>query len=462
MTEILTEHAREELVTQALAAASKKDKVRNERINWRDDGLLLPVVKLPLEATVLNPGSHRISSEIEALGDKAEPITRDPYGAEAQKMIASILRSTQGFEGIKTALDRDKQLHPGVATCKGVLVNANTRRVALEDLGNEYIDVVVLPSDASEKEITDLELDLQMQMDVKQEYSFTARLVFISRLVLDRGMSAEEVGLKLNPSLPTNAKGKRDAKKMVEQELRLHRLIRDIVDASDGAIGITKFDGDRQVLIEIDQDYEKARKSDPVTAQRVRDAQLACLIAGVRYTKMRKVDDELVTGYLTDAMKDQKTLRPFVEDLLAAPETMDAGGDDPGGLGILDDMAEEVELSGPDTGRLFNVLVTAPEDSDISLRNTDGEDVEIPRQTVLASINQAFMIAIDAKDRDNKDSDRLDAPAQKLRDVARLLDDAATGYAEVNADPDFDDDEFQDAMGAAQRAWDAFTMVQAD
>ena len=96
------------------------------------------------------------------------------------------------------------------------------------------------------------------------------------------------------------------------------RLIREVISAGDGAVKITDFDGDRQELIEIDQDYERERVRNPERATRVRHAQLAGLIADLGYTKMRQVDEALIDDYLVDALGEQATLAPYVEDLVTS------------------------------------------------------------------------------------------------------------------------------------------------
>jgi len=147
--------------------------------------------------------------------------------------------------------------------------------------------------------------------------------------------------------------------------------------------------------------------------------------------------------------------------LRAASATSDQNaGQEPVGLDILDDIAEDGAADGPDTTRLFSVLVTAREDGDIALRSADGTDVDLPRETVIAGINAAFMVAIEAKDRDNKDSNRLDEPADLLRSAARQIDSAAAGFNEVKDETDFDMDEFTDAVATVKRAWDEFEMRQ--
>ena len=465
MTDVLTEQAREERIAEAVAAAQAADQQRTEQIQWKDgETLLLPVVRLPLEATVLNPASHRIRSHLEAMGDEAEIVQSDPFGVEAQALIELILRSTPGYNNIRGALESDPQRNPGVVTHKGVLVNANTRRDALDALGRDYIDVVVLPSDATDREITDLELELQMERDVKQEYSFTARLLFIEELIVRRGMSAEEVGLKLERSFPDNPKGRKKARELIEQEMRFLHLIREIVASSAGAIRITKFDDDRQEFIEIDEDFERERRHNESGARRVRDAQLAGLIADLGYMKMRQVDEELIDGYLRDALKEQTTLGPYVADLTSSHGDAKPSGfdSDLGGLDVLEDIDTVERGSGPDTTHLFITLASAPADGDITLRDDDGNEVAVPRQTVVAGIKAAFAIAIDAKRRDTREVGRLEAPMLHLGDATQAIDRARVAVAEVDGQEDFDTAAFDDAAAQLVRAFDEFQQARGE
>ena len=461
MQEVMTEQARENRIAEAVAAAqADPERRRTEQLRWKDgDTLLLTIVRVPLDATVLNPGSHRIKAHIEAMGDHAAPVKSDPYGPTAQGLIAKILRSTPGYGQIRGALERDGQLNAGVLTHKGVLVNANTRRCAFEDLGIGYIDVVVLPQDASEKEITDLELELQMERDVKQEYTFTARLLFIKDLVVGRGMSAEEVGLKLERALADTPSGRKKAREIIEQEMRLLRLIREVVSASDGAIKITKFDDDRQELIEIDQDYERERQRNPERAIRVRDAQLTGLIADLGYKKMREVDEQLIDDYLEDALREQAALGPYVADLMSSePPPRTGEGEEPGGLDLLEGLDGTATTDGPNTTRLFTTLASVPEEGELALRDVDGDETAVPRSTVVAGLFAAFSTAIDARKRDSRSVDKLRAPMTHLSEAARSIDRARTALNEVAQHDNFDRGDLDAAVGRVRRAFDEFRL----
>ena len=463
MREVLTEKAREELIAKAVTAAREAPEPRRtEQLRWKGgQPLLLPIVRVPLGATVLNPGSHRIKAHLQAMGDQAESVTSNPYGPHAQDLIAKILRSTPGYEQIRGALERDGQANAGVLTHKGVLVNANTRRCALEDLGKEYIEVVVLPSDATDREITDLELELQMEQDVKQQYTFTARLLFIEELVTIRGMPADEVGLKLERSLTNSDKDRKKASELIGQEIRLLWLINTVVETSKGAIKITKFDDDRQELIEIDEDYERERDRNLERAMRVRDAQLTGLIADLGYTKMRAVNEELIDHYLEDALREQLALGPYVADLMSSKSSPRAGeGEEPGGLDLLDGLDGTATTDGPNTSRLFTTLASVPEEGELALRDADGNETAIPRQTLVEGLKAAFTTAIEAKRRDSRAVDELTAPMVYLFDAARSIDRAREAFRAVAQREDFLRDDFGHAVAGVRRAFDELVQVQ--
>src|SRR3954467_7240653 len=98
----------------------------------------MPVIRVRLDSVVLNPRSHRIKSQLESDPGAKAAIEQDPDGEEAQGRIATLLRATAGFEALKRDLEHRDQRDPGIVTREGRLINANTRAVALTDLGSDY------------------------------------------------------------------------------------------------------------------------------------------------------------------------------------------------------------------------------------------------------------------------------------------------------------------------------------
>lgn len=463
MTTPLTGMARRDLIQTALAAAEKQT-ARTLDLRWKGTSQPLTVVKVPLTATVLNPRSHRIRAELESRGDEVNVVTSDPYSAESQALISEILRETKGFDNIKAALERDGgQRDPGVITHQGLLVNANTRRVALSDLSSEYIDVAVLPQDATDKEITDVELDLQMATDVKQDYTFSAQLLFIEELMTERGMSAEQIGMRLNPTLSDSEAGRKKARQVVEQEMRLLRVAREVVAAGDGHVKLVQFDDDRQAFIEIDQDFERGRKKDEAEARRVRDAQLVGLVTDVDYRKLRDVDPKLIDEYFLDALESQpaSTSTDAVKALVAGPNEQMDGGDGLDGLDVLEGLggsSSDEELL--DLNPLFRTLVATPQEGQVMVADDGrGREVSAPKASVVATVHVAMTTAIEAKRRDEKAVDGLVAPSQHLIEAAKLLDRAREALMEIEGNVEFDRAKFDSSYAGAVRAMDALTVA---
>ncbi len=319
-----------------------------EELRWKGGKLVLPAATVDLDVVLLSPHSHRIKAQLQSLPQSEQDlVAADPYGPQAQSLIAHLLRETPGFERIKNALANDGQLYAGVLTTGGVLVNANTRAVALRDLREQYIKVVILPADAGPKEITELELQLQMEQEVKQDYSFTSQLLFIEDLINSGNYTTLEVGRALRPSLTTSKKDTKAAVDLVEGELRLLGLIREIVSASGGVLNFLYFDDQRQALIEIDQDYQRLKSNKPEEAGRVRDAQLAAMIAGVDYRRLREIDSNLLDNYVVPALGESTTLAPHIDTLLTVDGTGRAPGATAAPAGVSEFFGDDEEEATP-------------------------------------------------------------------------------------------------------------------
>ncbi|GAA1435944.1 hypothetical protein GCM10009616_34480 [Microlunatus lacustris] len=446
----ITTQTRYEGIAAAVETAKKlvaEGKGVSASIIWKGTELVLPVASVDLDLVLLNPHSHRIGAQLQSLPQGVQDtVSADPFGVEAQATIAQVLSETPGFEQIKHVLDNEGQLHHGVITDKGVLINANTRAVALRQLHVGYLKVIVLPDDAGTKEIVDLELLLQMQQDVKQDYSFPSQALFVEDLI-NNHFTVLQVGRRIRPDLTNSNVDKKKASDLVELELRLLGLMREVREASAGAVTWTFFDDKRQALIEIDEDYQKLKNTKPEEAARIRDAQLAGMIAGVDYRKLREVDTTLLDDYVEAALRESDLLGPHVDALLT-PGATDSATDLPG-LDLLDDAAPP---SGVSLSPLYLLLATASAQESVSLPTTEGTAVDVPRKAVESSLYSALTTAIENKQRDNRRLDDLTAPMVHLREAAKSIDKAVTTYADVRRRAEFDESAFGAALRSYQRA----------
>jgi hypothetical protein len=455
--QLITTETRTAAIQAAVKAATHAVKMgqgASQPIKWKGGELVLPVASIDLDLVLLNPHSHRISAQLQSLDVvRQKTVSDDPFGDEAQRIITSILHDTIGFDRIKNALDRDGQQEPGVLTTAGVLINANTRAVALRQLRKQYVKVVVLPADATMQEITDLELQLQMELEVKQDYTFTNSLLFIEDLI-NSNRTTLEVGRALRPDLTDSKADKKRATEQVEQELRLLAIVREVISMSGGAFNFVYFDDKRQALIEIDQDYQSMKNTRPEEAQRIRDAQLAGLIAGIDYRKLREVDSSLLDDYLAPAMREQSALAEHVDVDVLLGETAAVAQDEPAGLDLLDDDPPRRDGEGrPSLSRLYTLLAQCGPGDTVKLPATGGKPpVELLHKAVAASLYGTLLTAIENKRRDERKFDDLSTPTIHLKEAARSIDKATTAYADVQGRVGFDFNAFRAAREEFERA----------
>ncbi len=175
----LSRHNRQQQIIDELNDSSGERE--RHRIPWKGTQQLCDVVRLRMDAVVLNHRSHRLQAQL-ASHPGRDAVQTAPTEAAAQEILADLIRKDDTYEDLKANLAEEGQRQPGVVTRTGLLVNGNRRAVALGDLNNDYIRVAVLPPAATEREIAELELKLQMTREFKQNYTFTNQLLFVEEL----------------------------------------------------------------------------------------------------------------------------------------------------------------------------------------------------------------------------------------------------------------------------------------
>lgn len=467
----LTQIARRQLIAAAHDAAGPDTERRP--LHWRSDDVSWPVVKVPVADVLLNHRSHRIQAQLRSLGETGKVIEDDPHSEEAQAKIADIIRRTKGYDTVKATILRDQQQDPGTITHEGVLVNANTRAVVLRELcaelGHdeakkfEYIKVQVLPADATEAEIVQLELSYQMRPNVQQDYTFTNRLLFI-RDLLSAGWTPEDIGLEMFRSYdPAVARDRADAARDIEIEDRLRQMIEELVISSGGALGWPDFDTERQNMLDIDASYQAlAAKRGADAARRVRQAKLAAVLAGLDYRRVRQIDETYLDDYVLPAMEEEPNLQPAARALAFGPVSP-VGAAEPDGLSPLEDLAPDTP--DPDfpahdglvtLDPLFSLLVSNGKvdpgkdaDSTVDLPTENGP-ATLPKSTFFDAVKHAMTVAVAAKEQDNQGLNALDMPRKHLGTAAAACDRVRRAMDDLA-----DTDQAPDRAGL-QTAFDAY------
>lgn len=405
-------------------AAKVANSKENTSVPWQNGRQRLRVINLSINSVVLNPMSHRIRAQIES-HPEAGIFKDDPFSDRAQEIIDTILAETAGFEALADSLNENGQLEPGIITHTGVLVNGNTRAVALRRLGQGYIRVGVLRDGATEKEITDLEARLQLVRELKQDYTLTNELLFIKEQ-LDGGTSVEDLALLLGKAQSRSSVHLRKGVAEIEKSVRILQHIREIQHVSRGAIPLVFFDPHESALAEADRVYIKFRDGDPEQARRVRDGRIAGVLVGVTYRNLRNWDSD---DFLRDHVEpqfdanDDSDLLALVREQPTQDDTDDSSGDD--GLAVLDQVSTPLETD-VDPSLLLTAVASHFGDTDNAAVTVSG----LTKAQLFEDIKESITQAAEERAQEKRDERRLSTPIKLLRDARQKVNrarDALTG-----------------------------------
>jgi hypothetical protein len=297
--------------------------IRGQRVSVR-------VVSLDPRLLLLNHDNFRIHSQLEDSA-KRDVVFQDPSGAEAQKIIEDLLAATKEFKGLKEQLKEYGQQEPGLISYDGLLVNGNTRAVALRQLNSAGMLVGVLPKSANGKDLLLIQSDLQMQRWIHQDYSFTNELLFLEELKDTLGLENANIVKRLG------WKSGRASEKKLEKKFRLLRIIRDVRASSEKPVPYSFFDDKQQILEDLDADYEKAKEFDFEIAENLKRLKLVAMVRGLTKDQVRIIDEEWVEPQ--DSKGDSVIPKPEENEL---GKVINERFDDQGRVKLPDD-PEEVE-----------------------------------------------------------------------------------------------------------------------
>ncbi len=436
----MTDESRRKQIEKALAARAEQPETDrpSHPLVWRNNvEKYMPVVDLPLDVPLLWADSHRIRAELEA--PEYEFVRKERTTEAAQETLHGLWRKAhRKFEKLKESLEVEGQTEPGVITREGVLINGNTRLVALRELGKQWIRVAVLDSDARPFELADLELRLQVRETGHDTYRLSNELLFIHEMRWAYKRTDEEIARQLNwtPSRPAIGK------KRVELYHRLLALIRQM-QHRDAGLAITFFDdegrgsGKLQQLKELEQRYNELHSSGETDdANLLLDAWLIVARSGFSSVhQIRAVTrrDDFVAEFLLPRLGEQDLFGEQAESLVRASLAPDAN------LPGIDDL--DTDLGGDPTGDTYNLrplleLVEAEEGTSVALPGSNG--VQLPADRVKSAIRAAVEGAVRDHRAEDRAEDALDAPVDALRKAGREIKRALDAYRDLQGTKEFE------------------------
>ena len=172
--------------------------------------------------------NHRTRSEqmrIAHQQNRPDLFTVDPNGNEAQTQQYRILAAQDGFEDLKADLKARRQQQPAVVTAEGVLINGNRRAAALRSLFGDddyqparYVSCLVLPADANMREIVDLETELQIAREFKEDYTWVNEALLIEEIFEREGKNWGKVAFRMRMDVAS-------VRGQFEKLQQLHQLV---------------------------------------------------------------------------------------------------------------------------------------------------------------------------------------------------------------------------------------------
>lgn len=431
----ITKAQRIERVDQLLKELNKQPPERHEveRLPWGGDPLLCPVIKIPVEEVLLNHRSHRVRAQLQD-DPQWQSLSNDPHSEAAQRVIEQHVRNARTateFGALKDSLLREGQTAPGVMTHDGVLVNANTRAVAMrdfEDPAKRYIRVAVLPPTAQPDEMALLELRLQMQKELKVDYSLTNELLFIEELSNERGLADGQIARELRISPENDKKGANE----VRLRLQMLDLIRDMQKIPAEPLQLTFFDKiSYEHLRDLHRNYHGALQDDPNEARAYMESfllSIACDVTPVH--QVRKIDASFMAGYMLPQLEEDEEIGDYASKL-AAPT---GNGPAPTGAGsALLTSAEDEDPKPIDVKQLIDIVTRRDKRVEVP-----GTPVTIERDDVKQAIKGAIITGIKEKRRNDREADKLEAPTEGVKHATREVTHAIEAVRTIANDPDFD------------------------
>lgn len=299
------------LRTEAIELTLKDYEMRGEKerhsVDFRGKREPLEVVRVNIDVPLLNHDNSRLGALLDTHPDREE-ILADPSSSKSQESLSWLLRSTEKYGPLRDQLKDLKQVEPGVITRGGMLVDGNTRLVALRELGETTIKVAVLPVSANANDFFDVEMSIQLRPLVFQNYPFTAQLKLVEKLT--RRFESKEAIFK--------ALGwQRGGEDRLAQRLRWLDIVEEIRKVSGQTYQF--FDDRKEFVKNLDDSYQHLLPSDPVAAETLKWTRILALNLGLNKDEIREINENFLSEQVEQRL-----------DLLDAPNVLGRSAEAPG------------------------------------------------------------------------------------------------------------------------------------
>jgi hypothetical protein len=419
-------------VEEARAAGGTRETVR---VDWNGQSANVEVIDLPLDGLYLNPGTHRIRAQRSHNADSDEALDKDPWSRESQEYLTFLLQASPtdpnlrdpDFDKLMESLKQFGQNDPGLVTHQGVLVNGNTRAVALRKLSEPTMRVGVLPESFTWADINAVELALQLRMDHRRDYTYINRLLAMEEQA-SLGRTPEQI-----------AKDFRIQVKTYHQERWILSTIKELIDRSKsgGGVGLRLVDweGAQERLKELHRLYVKLETTDQEQAEVLKEWRLAAILLDFSKTDVRHIDpDFLKEDYLAQTLP-----APL------KPEPSGAGSEDAvsiPGLGLTVPGASSAVSEARALNDQILRAAAAVRSTGTGLADSDKEK----KQAVLDDAKKAFDEAIEFAGRSARLRRRKQLAPARLAEASASIDQCVMDLVQARTSRSLDEEAFDEAV----------------
>ena len=390
---------------------------------WPRPDKELPQVDLEVNWVRLSTLNHRTKSEQRRIAhqlNRPDLFTADPNGEEAQDAQYQILADQEGFNDLKADLRERNQQQPAVVTAEGVLINGNRRTAALRSLFNEdnyqpsrYITCLVLPADANLTEMVDLETELQIAREFKEDYTWVNEALLIEEIFEREGKDWKKVASRMHTGVPT-------VRRQYEKLQQLHQL----VALSQGTRHHADFVDNESAFTEL-ANHVKGKPADEAAS--VRAAYFLGTLTGVNYRTLRHLRRPDAGRRVRHELEGDLTLGSLLNEDDQNPES-----------DILDDvLGPQNDQASSDLTPILSYVARQGQSEEVELNGQ-----KIATKDLRDSIKQAVDIAAEEAHSEDVDQDAVVAPMKHLDRATSSVVKAADALEKARALQDWDEAEY--------------------
>lgn len=400
------------------------------RVEWRQGPRHIEVIDMPVDALYYNPSTHRIRAQRSFDSARDRLLAQDPWGPEGQDYLHYLLQARPSepdkrdpdFDALQESLREHQQNEAGLITREGILVNGNTRRAALKELGVASIRVGVLPASCTWEDINAVELSLQLRPDRRRDYSYINHLMAVEEQVqLGRGL--DQIAKMFHVTRPS-----------LERDQWILAQLRDLITRSRSGgheLRLMDLERSQEKLAELYRAFVKEQARSKERADLLKESRLAAIVLDFAKTDVRFIEPDFQAQYLDrllpEAVKRTGAPAPAAVAIPGLNRTIQAAGAKVAAARSLTDVllqAKAVEVAGDKA---------APAEL-VSASGT------------VASIRDAFNEAITVAGRDIRLKKKRAAAPDRVTDACKDLEQCITDLVLARGNGSLDEGAFDDAL----------------